>query len=731
MGVYFSISHNNGFVDETIEHNSSTDRFEQDSNNSEINRNIRSKTAMLFKFHEENKRDSDNPTKRETSTFLPLSFIEFVQRRPVSFSNTPIVVIEGVPQSIQSLSRRSHKQKQQSNYIENNQESTTEHNESMSSYHLKEIIPDLPQKFSYKSLNRELHQNFEISQYKVNAVRIWILKSNSIRERTMTKAVECCRHFDFTSYISNQYVRVENVFSDVKSNDFQSLASALRPQEFSNLSNSPPNQKKASKDTGSANLKSTLNIKSDNLGDITDFSKTAPLSIPKYLDKSEKKKIMNFQIDTSSSNVEAPKSQDTSKHRPLLGTSNLELLSTSPTSSKVGNLSENSSGNSSENLSENLSENSPDILSETSSEISLHSSNQSSCIFSSPSGKPNSISLLPLKIPTITPERSCFSSRRPCEINCNNNFSNDIEISQFSSDEEFITYSCSSEDARIKFRYRHSNECDMVIPGLFIGGEKAAHDKKLLRSLKITHIVNLNFNETGGGHADESGKELYDDEMEDDSPTNESNSSISSGFRFQDSEITSPFKIDQSIQSPLQQKSKRQIFNLSPRSKQIFSPQGQPGKNLSPRSIESFSPRNDHDNDNNNHNIQKDSNKNESENQSSGPGSFKMGRISRFNVRLSDSVFQDLNEDFWGALHFVEQAIHSGGNVLAHCRRGISRSAALCVAYLMDDRGMSFDDAFALLKRQRPSVNINQGFEDQLRVFYNTVKEKKKEEKEF
>ena len=216
MGVYFSISHNNGFVDETIEHNSSTDRFEQDSNNSEINRNIRSKTAMLFKFHEENKRDSDNPTKRETSTFLPLSFIEFVQRRPVSFSNTPIVVIEGVPQSIQSLSRRSHKQKQQSNYIENNQESTTEHNESMSSYHLKEIIPDLPQKFSYKSLNRELHQNFEISQYKVNAVRIWILKSNSIRERTMTKAVECCRHFDFTSYISNQYVRVENVFSDVK-----------------------------------------------------------------------------------------------------------------------------------------------------------------------------------------------------------------------------------------------------------------------------------------------------------------------------------------------------------------------------------------------------------------------------------------------------------------------------------------------------------------------------------
>ena len=86
-------------------------------------------------------------------------------------------------------------------------------------------------------------------------------------------------------------------------------------------------------------------------------------------------------------------------------------------------------------------------------------------------------------------------------------------------------------------------------------------------------------------------------------------------------------------------------------------------------------------------------------------------------MKIEDSVFQDLTDEFWQALSFVEQAIHNGGNILVHCRRGVSRSASLCVAYLMDDRGMTFDDAVSLMKRQRPSVNINQGFEEQLRAF--------------
>lgn len=719
MGVYFSIAHSINSTDDVYECSFPMDQNDNDQSDSEINRNIRSKTAMLFKFSEEAKRDDSNESRSE-ATFLPLSFIEFVEKRPVSFSNTPIVVIEGVPQSVQNMSRRSRRQSQQSRETSSNNSNNQE-----TSKILKEIIPDLPQKFSYKNLNRELHQNFEISQYKVNAVRFWILKSNTIRERTMAKAVECCRHFDFTSYVSSQYVRVENIFSDVNSNDFQSLASALRPQGLSNLSNSPPNNKLKTS-AGVSEINCNTNLKSDGLGGFMDFSKTAPISIPIY-HKSEKQKMFNIQIDTNASNnVVPPKTQETPKFHQPLKAPIFPLLSTSPTPDKNTNLSENSSGNSSENLSENLSENSPEYLSENSSEL-LRNSLQSNTLSPPPSNKPSSLSLSPLRLPALTPERTCFSSRRPCEINCNNDYNNSLfnncsklEIPQFSGEDDFFNYSCYSEDDRIKFRYRNSNECDMVIPGLFIGGEKAAHDKKLLRNLKITHIVNLNFNDSGGEHLDENGKEIdYDDGIDDDTVSNDSNTTLNSNVFNQDSDSHSPFRIDPLNLASPQAKNKKSIFNQSPRSSFSFQNQNQQGKTISHK--------NDNENDNDDINKQKEP---ESENQQPQSSNFKIGKISRFNVRLSDSVFQDLNDDFWGALRFVEQAIHSGGNVLAHCRRGISRSAALCVAYLMDDRGMTFDDAIALLKRQRPSVNINQGFEDQLRSFSRTVQERLNAEKQ-
>lgn len=86
-----------------------------------------------------------------------------------------------------------------------------------------------------------------------------------------------------------------------------------------------------------------------------------------------------------------------------------------------------------------------------------------------------------------------------------------------------------------------------------------------------------------------------------------------------------------------------------------------------------------------------------------------------FPVILNDSVFEDLNRDFWNAVKFIDCAVKHKGTVLVHCRRGISRSAALCVAYLMDHRGMSLDSAMGLVKKQRPTVNINQGFREQLK----------------
>ena len=86
-----------------------------------------------------------------------------------------------------------------------------------------------------------------------------------------------------------------------------------------------------------------------------------------------------------------------------------------------------------------------------------------------------------------------------------------------------------------------------------------------------------------------------------------------------------------------------------------------------------------------------------------------------FTVNMNDSSFQTLDDQFWDAVGFTKRAINGGGKVFVHCRRGISRSAALCVAYLMDKKKLSYDTAFAILKTKRPAVNINPGFIEQLR----------------
>lgn len=106
------------------------------------------------------------------------------------------------------------------------------------------------------------------------------------------------------------------------------------------------------------------------------------------------------------------------------------------------------------------------------------------------------------------------------------------------------------------------------------------------------------------------------------------------------------------------------------------------------------------------------------------PGSFEY-----YNVKLNDHVFEVLDEKFWNAYEFTKNAINQGGKVLVHCRRGISRSAALCVAYLMEAKKMTFNEAFSALKKQRPAIDINQGFVDQLKARekqVNPIQKKKK-----
>lgn len=57
----------------------------------------------------------------------------------------------------------------------------------------------------------------------------------------------------------------------------------------------------------------------------------------------------------------------------------------------------------------------------------------------------------------------------------------------------------------------------------------------------------------------------------------------------------------------------------------------------------------------------------------------------------------------------------TNGRILVHCNAGVSRSASICIAYLISLHGMSFDNAIALVKSKRECIQPNRGFLQQLK----------------
>ncbi|KAK8762762.1 hypothetical protein V5799_025972 [Amblyomma americanum] len=88
--------------------------------------------------------------------------------------------------------------------------------------------------------------------------------------------------------------------------------------------------------------------------------------------------------------------------------------------------------------------------------------------------------------------------------------------------------------------------------------------------------------------------------------------------------------------------------------------------------------------------------------------------IEFFRVPVDDSPYCDMSAYFDPMSEHIHNVHMRGARVLVHCRAGASRSATLCLAYLMKYRGMRLRDAFRYLKSRRPIVHPNNGFFQQL-----------------
>lgn len=96
------------------------------------------------------------------------------------------------------------------------------------------------------------------------------------------------------------------------------------------------------------------------------------------------------------------------------------------------------------------------------------------------------------------------------------------------------------------------------------------------------------------------------------------------------------------------------------------------------------------------------------------------------NVMVSDNMDADLISLFPELIDFIESVHSQQGRVLVHCRAGVSRSATVCIAYIMHKQGLSLDSAYEFVKRKRPVIDPNINFIRQLQKFEARLKSRRR-----
>ena len=88
------------------------------------------------------------------------------------------------------------------------------------------------------------------------------------------------------------------------------------------------------------------------------------------------------------------------------------------------------------------------------------------------------------------------------------------------------------------------------------------------------------------------------------------------------------------------------------------------------------------------------------------------------NIQARDIAEENLYQYFDECYDFIEDAISKNGKVLIHCAYGKSRSASIVIAYLIKKLGITYDQAYQMVYEQRPIIDPNPGFVEQLVQYY-------------
>lgn len=92
------------------------------------------------------------------------------------------------------------------------------------------------------------------------------------------------------------------------------------------------------------------------------------------------------------------------------------------------------------------------------------------------------------------------------------------------------------------------------------------------------------------------------------------------------------------------------------------------------------------------------------------------GKVNILRLNWIDDINQSIYPKIIDAYEFIDKHLSNGEKVLVHCMAGMSRSATVVIYYMMKKFKIPFKRAYDIVKSKRPIVDINKGFEKQLRM---------------
>lgn len=91
--------------------------------------------------------------------------------------------------------------------------------------------------------------------------------------------------------------------------------------------------------------------------------------------------------------------------------------------------------------------------------------------------------------------------------------------------------------------------------------------------------------------------------------------------------------------------------------------------------------------------------------------------VDYLKIRVDDSPLAHLDTYFDLVADKIRANKDRGGKTLVHCVAGVSRSATLCIVYLMKHQGLTLRQAYYHVKSVRPIIHPNCGFWKQMIEF--------------